>query len=41
MAWQGPAYQTEGQEGIVLTVETKVCHLGRIQGCCLELQRVD
>lgn len=31
MAWQGPVGQTDGKEGIVLTMETKVCYLGRIQ----------
>ena len=39
MAMQLSAGQTEGAEEIVVAVETRVCHLGRIQGRCLELQR--
>ena len=41
MAWQRPAGQTEGEDGQVLTVETRVCQLGRIQGWCPDLQRWD
>jgi len=37
MAQQGPADQTEGN----VEMETKTCHLGRIQGGCLEVQRWD
>ena len=39
MAMQLSAGQTEGAEEIVAAVERRVCHLGRIQGCCLDLQR--
>jgi len=39
MAMQLSAGQTEGAEEIVVAVETRVCHLGRIQGRCLDLQR--
>ena len=39
MAMQLSAGQTEGAEEIVVAVETRVCHLGRVQGCCLDLQR--
>ena len=41
MAMQLSAGQTEGAEEIVVAVETRVCHLGRIQGRCLDLQRGD
>ena len=37
MAMQLSAGQTEGAEEIVVAVETRVCHLGRIQGCCPDL----
>ena len=39
MAMQLSAGQTEGAEEIVAAVERRVCHLGQIQGCCLDLQR--
>lgn len=39
MAMQLSAGQTEGAEEIVAAVERRVCHLGRIQGRCLDLQR--
>ena len=39
MAMQLSAGQTEGAEEIVAAVERMVCHLGRIQGRCLDLQR--
>jgi len=34
-----PAGQTEGKEGHLHEVETRRCHLGRIQGCCSDMQR--
>ncbi len=41
MAQQGPAWQTEGKERCIQAMETRVCHLGRIQGCCLDWQMWD
>jgi len=41
MAQQGPAGQTGGKERHIQTLETRVCHLGRIQGCHLDLQTWD
>lgn len=41
MAWQSPAGQTGGKEGIVLAVGTRACNLGRVKGYCLDLQRGD
>ena len=38
MAMQLSAGQTDGAEEIVVAVETRACHLGRIQGRCLDLQ---
>ena len=38
MAQQGPDEHTEGKEKCVQALETRVCHLGRIKGCCLDLQ---
>lgn len=39
MAQQGPARQTEGKERCIQALETRTCHLGRIQGCRPDLQR--
>ena len=33
MAQQGPAGHTEGEERCVQALETRACHLGRVQGC--------
>lgn len=38
MSEEGPAVQTEGQEVRVQTSETRICGLGRIQRCCLDMQ---
>lgn len=39
MAQQGPARQTESKERCIQALETRTCHLGRIQGCHPDLQR--
>ena len=36
-AWLGKDLLVK--EGQIQTVEARVCHLGRIQGCCPDLQR--
>lgn len=41
MADQGPAAQTERKEGHVRGVDVGMCGLGRVQGCCLDMQRQD
>lgn len=38
MSEQGLAVQTEGQEVCVQALETRICVLGRIYGCCLDMQ---
>jgi len=38
MAQQGPAGHTEGKERCLQALETRVCHLGRTEGCCPGLQ---
>ena len=41
VAQQGPAGQTEGKEGHLQAMvrRTRMSHLGRIQGCCPDMQR--
>ena len=41
MAEQGPAGQNEGKEEKLQAVEAGMGGLGRIQGCCLEMQKWD
>jgi len=41
MARKRPAGHTEGEERCVQALETRACHLGRVQGCCPDLQTQD
>ena len=41
MAEQGPAGQTEVQEGNAQAVEAGTCGLARVEGCCPDVQGWD
>ena len=41
MAEEGPSVQSEGKERKMQTVEAEMSGMGRIQGCCLDVQGWD